>query len=323
METFKDFLWPVVAIGGLGAFIDFLIGKPRQARAKDFLFRWWVRFDDIKWRNFGREEGLFAGHLIGEWFGQRLFSARRFLSAIILLILFVILGLLRVIVGNKPEDWCFSCNYLNIPSMAITWVMILFLGFSLSISFTKFLTLKIANLCGIGKIQNLLVFSLLLIVNYIFLVVWWRINFLTRTLITVIIFITLEFPRITGSLPSLDLYYHIASGISKEAGGVVNDIFVNNISLRILYPSHLISLITESTVKVASLAPFAMTSFISFFRFILSIIFVGSFLLRPLVMRPISLVWARIIESEKPVFTLTFGGAAALGAAISEAAKHL
>jgi hypothetical protein len=40
-------------------------------------------------------------------------------------------------------------------------------------------------------------------------------------------------------------------------------------------------------------------------------------------MRPVSLVWARIIESEKPVFTLTFGGAAAFASAIGEAAKHL
>jgi hypothetical protein len=58
-------------------------------------------------------------------------------------------------------------------------------------------------------------------------------------------------------------------------------------------------------------------------RLVLSMIFVGSFLLRPLLMRPINLVWRRIVESDKPVFTPTFGGVAALGAAISEAAKHL
>jgi len=59
------------------------------------------------------------------------------------------------------------------------------------------------------------------------------------------------------------------------------------------------------------------------FRFVVSLIFVGSFLLRPLVMRPVSLIWARILESDKPVFTLIFGGGAAFATAISEAAKHL
>jgi hypothetical protein len=70
-------------------------------------------------------------------------------------------------------------------------------------------------------------------------------------------------------------------------------------------------------------ALFALNSFPSFVRVIISIVFVGSFLLRPLVIRPISLVWARIVESDKPVFTLVFGGAAAFATAISEAAKHL
>ena len=34
-------------------------------------------------------------------------------------------------------------------------------------------------------------------------------------------------------------------------------------------------------------------------------------------------VWARIVESDKPVFTVIFGGTAAFATAISEAAKHL
>ena len=33
-------------------------------------------------------------------------------------------------------------------------------------------------------------------------------------------------------------------------------------------------------------------------------------------MRPVSLVWARIVESEKPVFTVIFGGAAAFATLI-------
>jgi hypothetical protein len=68
---------------------------------------------------------------------------------------------------------------------------------------------------------------------------------------------------------------------------------------------------------------FALTCFPSLMRFIISAIFVGSFLSRPLIMRPVSLVWARIVESDKPVFALIFGGTAAFATAISEAAKHL
>ena len=87
MEKLKDVLWPIVLVGGLGAFIDFLIGKAGQERAKDFLLRWWVRFDDVRWRNFGREEGLFAGRVIERWFGRRIWSVRRFTSASILIVI--------------------------------------------------------------------------------------------------------------------------------------------------------------------------------------------------------------------------------------------
>src|SRR5215471_16532202 len=92
METLKDILWPVVLGGGLGAFIDFLIGRTGQERAKDFLLRWWVRFDDVHWQNFGREEGLFAGKIIGKWFGKKVFSFRRIVAYFALMVFFLLIG---------------------------------------------------------------------------------------------------------------------------------------------------------------------------------------------------------------------------------------
>jgi hypothetical protein len=68
---------------------------------------------------------------------------------------------------------------------------------------------------------------------------------------------------------------------------------------------------------------YALKRFPPLLRLLLSIVFVGSFIVRPQVMRPLSLVWARIVESEKPVFTVVFGGAAAFATAISDAARHL
>ena len=88
MEALKDILWPIVLVGGLGAFIDFLIGKTGQERAKDFLLKWWVRFDDVHWKNFGQKEGVFSGKLIERWFGRRIWSIRRVSAILILAILF-------------------------------------------------------------------------------------------------------------------------------------------------------------------------------------------------------------------------------------------
>src|SRR5262249_43831299 len=97
METLKNFVWPIVAIGGLGAFIDFLIGKAGQERAKDFLLRWWVRFDDVHWKNFGREEGLFSRRLIETICGRRVWSLRRITVAILILPVFTLFAVLKML----------------------------------------------------------------------------------------------------------------------------------------------------------------------------------------------------------------------------------
>jgi hypothetical protein len=129
METLKDFLWPIVAIGGLGAFIDFLIGKAGQAKAKDFLLKWWIRFDDVRWRNFGREEGLFAGELIERWFGRRIWNFRRIASALLIFCSLLLFGHLFSLLRSKPDsECCFP---------ATTDFVIFTIGFCVSVSFTK------------------------------------------------------------------------------------------------------------------------------------------------------------------------------------------
>jgi hypothetical protein len=56
-------------------------------------------------------------------------------------------------------------------------------------------------------------------------------------------------------------------------------------------------------------------------RLALALIFVGSYLLRPLIMRPLSLIWLRIVESDKPIFTMMFGGVSVAVTAINEIAN--
>jgi len=55
-----DVLW--IALGKVGGFaavgaaIDFLLRKGEKERLNDWLIRWWVRFEDVKWTNFGRKD---------------------------------------------------------------------------------------------------------------------------------------------------------------------------------------------------------------------------------------------------------------------------
>src|ERR1700758_454649 len=111
METIKNIASAVLVVGGLGAFIDFLIGRTGQAKAKDFLLKWWVRFDDVHWKNFGREEGLFAGRLIEKWFGRRIWSLRRIKSSLFVLYLFTLLGfVITFYIGHNQSTECTVCG---------------------------------------------------------------------------------------------------------------------------------------------------------------------------------------------------------------------
>jgi hypothetical protein len=302
MDKLKDILWPIVLVGGLGAFIDFLLGRTGQQRAKDFLLEWWVKFDDIHWRNLGREEGVFAGRLIERWFGRRIWSLHRVFAALSLLILLIPMCYFRAIFSNFEigDITCLTCVH---PAELLFNLFFLIVGFSASISLTKFITFGMAYLCSAGKLRNFIVFSLMLVINYVTILLWSPISFILKEEITSYVF-------------QYSISFGLLAGTLRLLWGVFNA------ALRIGYPS-LPGVWADFDGNIDEFVMSAMVSFPPAFRLLLSILFVGSFLLRPLVMRPVNLVWRRIVESEKPVFTLIFGGAAAFATAIGEAAKHL
>ena len=58
-------------------------------------------------------------------------------------------------------------------------------------------------------------------------------------------------------------------------------------------------------------------------RFLISLVFIGSFLVKPILAQPLSLIWRRIVESDKPIFTLLFGGISSGAVVVNELGKHL
>jgi hypothetical protein len=97
METpLPHWLWSIAGVAGLGAFIDFLIGRAGQKRVKGWLETWWIKFDDVHRNNFGREEALYAVHLIDYWFGDRFFCVRRLIAVGIILLVSAACGYFRL-----------------------------------------------------------------------------------------------------------------------------------------------------------------------------------------------------------------------------------
>jgi hypothetical protein len=67
-----NLMWPIVLLGGLGVFIDFVLGAAGQRRVKEWMTEWWVIFEDTDWKSFSTVEAQFFKGLSDRLFGQHL-----------------------------------------------------------------------------------------------------------------------------------------------------------------------------------------------------------------------------------------------------------
>lgn len=90
-------LTTIAACCAVGAFIDFYIGKDGQRRVRDWLETWWLKFSYVRWDTIGCDEARFAINAMGQLFGRRLFSLRRWLVVVIAIsvaAIYIILGII-------------------------------------------------------------------------------------------------------------------------------------------------------------------------------------------------------------------------------------
>jgi hypothetical protein len=213
-----------------------------------------------------------------------------------------------IIIGLRPEHntgWCSHCS----SALSLTTDVIVFIvGFNCSVLGTKLITSLAAQLCGVGKLRNLSIFISMLSVNYAMLAYWPTVLEESKGLFVLLVCQESSVHDIlTGVYDPLKVCKELSEAVplySPSLAGSFRGLFSGELSL-------------DSFVLYTS------SSLPSIIGFVLSIIFVGSFLAKPILLRPVSVVWARIVQSQKPVFTLTFGGMAAFTSAITEAVKHL
>src|SRR5258708_3604158 len=79
-ESMDKYISAVSAIGGVagvGGVVDFFIIRREQEQLRDWMTNWWVRFEDVKWSNFGRKESEQAIAMLDRLAGARLWSVKR------------------------------------------------------------------------------------------------------------------------------------------------------------------------------------------------------------------------------------------------------
>ena len=166
--------WLVAAVGivgactGLGAFIDFYIGKGGQKKVRDRMITYWDKFDDIKLGNFGKEEATYTLGVISSIVGARLFSVRRLWAVVTVWAVFTLYVYVPFALSfhrQRPDlGWYFpgtrgfpSDRFLFHSSMDV-------IQLSISISITLIILKFMRKAIGTGALRNVSLFFILIFV---------------------------------------------------------------------------------------------------------------------------------------------------------------
>jgi hypothetical protein len=312
----------VAVMTAIGVFVDFLLYNPGRARVAAAPEHWWVRFGDVSRNNFGRKEAEFAVSVLDRWFGRRFFSVRRFVICVGILLFWWAWGALQVFPHFRSAP--FRLNIFNQIAIVISYFSL-----ALSISFSRWVAIGARSLMTGSAFQNYCLFTGVLVVTYVSMVIWLAMTRTISSLVPVWLEISIFYstwidaPRyIFGALYSLreaavrmvflDVHWNVINAMQELLVRYKSDWAVLDIFLR-----------RNDIIGWANFTMSGMSAYTGHLaRLALALIFVGSYILRPLAMRPISLIWRRIVESDKPIFTMIFGGAAAAVTAINEIANN-
>jgi hypothetical protein len=280
-------LLTIAVFSAFGRVIDFLIGRVGQERAKGFLETWWIKFDDVRWNNFGRKEALFAVTLLDRWFGRRFVSPRRWLSILILFVLLIVSGQLLAI--------CQSQKGLRLPLVIVPTEFAIAplsaIGLAVSLSLTRLIAVIVARLCDDGSRRNLIIFTIFLIITYFLLALWLPVMQILSIVLTSLLISTK--PSSISEVMSLAQAFidriMLHSGFYLVSPNSIVEEFrlaTNQVSIFPLPPIVRERLFELYAMRFADVCA-GYTAYIV--RLMIAIVFVGSFIVRPILMNPISL----------------------------------
>jgi hypothetical protein len=316
--------WSVAftAIGGLaavGGLIDLAMYKSEKDKLKALLEEWWLRFMDVKWSNFGRKEAELAVQILDRWAGPDMGYRKRWRFALIVVTVALVLVLswsgLRAL--WSPTNFAFTSE----PKMIAIVVAIVFganvIGFVFSLSLTRFVAKWVARFSR-GTILTIGAFCLLLAIHVALLLYWSLVVYGFQILIMYVYVLTylvmsnlaqFEAPNPQATQALTDLLNHSLPNIFTDFYAGARDGGKMPIphapTWAVLFDWHnpdipFASIVTQG-VKVL------MDIIANGLRIIFALVFLSSFVFRPLIQDPISRLWYGAMDSGKPTFTMLFG----------------
>jgi hypothetical protein len=327
------------AIGGLaavGGFIDFMISRREQEQLRDWMTNWWVRFEDVKWSNFGRKESEQAIAMLDRLAGARFWSIKRWkfvaitsLGLMLLVTILLIVGLAApfVVSPDKPEKPFFNVisDYWQVPYFDIAPILIVVatcVALGLSISMFRLLARIVVLLSPSGLI-GFLFFGVLLLLQLVLLLYW------SSAVVELLIFVP---AKLLGNILTYsgDTYF-VTAMLRFDLAFALRNIFVPLSERIFLLEAEATSFIRDTFLVQVSSGQgwndqakgfkFATDLASNGLRIGFALLFLSSFVFGSVLKPLVSRLWAGIIESKKPLFTMLFGGVATVYEGLSALLK--
>jgi hypothetical protein len=257
----------------------------------------------VRLNNFGREEALFAVNVIDTVIGPRFFSLKRITIVIAVCSLLFFSMLLYFAISARSYE-LYSNQFIRI------FLIFAVIFFACSLSFTRFYSMTIAHLCGQGAARNFVIFMASLVIAYGLIVFTGP---LARSFAFGIAYGAAGNVRVqdenvlSACIRNFEYMWSISTPEYLNPFSTIGKVFLDNNNPVIIATTYGFS-------ALISLVP-------GLVRLVITAIFIGSYLLRPIYI-PFSVLLARIIESEKPIFALVFGAVAAIAKSIGWLVKN-
>jgi len=307
LQSWTSILTTVAACGGVGAFIDFWIGKQGQQRLRSWLETWWLKFSYVRFQTLGHDEALFAVRVIDRLVGRRLLSVRRLTAALIITVTSLVTSHIYYFLLTHIFVHGVSASPYSIV-MYVALILMPLASVAISFSLTRLTAVLVARAISHYPMLNLIGLLFMLFFQYLLFCYMPLISGVNHLILSeqVLYYITQESPYYASPWELLVGAFDI---ISRNQITVA---FTAKIS-QVLFPPAFWAATHKDDPQLILVmySNELMNAMQALFRISITVVFLLSFVLQS-IKRPILELWAKIIESDKPVFTLLFGGAAAL-----------
>lgn len=341
MSNLETIVSTIAVAGAVGAFVDFYIGSQGQKKIREALATLWLKLGYMTVHDVARHESMFAKAALVRIFGPRMFSRRRFGALALVVFAVICYAQISLWLDGRGGAYAFSSNDHFALFTALAAFMIR-AAFSLSISI--FMAEQIGKRMRRSISANVLLLLLLVVIQVLIVIsalITHRvtpedpihgIDAVSTFSTGLVVWLTMFFSPLDHGVYSTQFILFVVQMVMAPIY-LACGMFIGFFAFLAYFSDLLFTFIPSSASSICyfnspgmdlthvTYASIGCTDYlIGFVRLAILLFFFATLAAYPF-RRVVMKVWLRVIESDKPIFTMALGFSAAMVKAFQEAAK--